>query len=107
VIATTAKPNPNGTLAEIRAYLERNADDKKAIVLNKPNFQSETNLSSDVNFNHFEVSSKNNERAKAITKGFIVLVPLIIPERKTDYTSEMLMILKIQIAQKVNFYCGY
>ncbi|MBC5842145.1 S9 family peptidase [Flavobacterium sp. F-380] len=71
VIANTAKPNPNGTLAEIRAYLERNADDKKAIVLNKLNFQSETNLSSDVNFNHFfEVSPNNNEEPKAITKGF-------------------------------------
>jgi hypothetical protein len=39
VIANTAKPNPNGTLSEIRAYLERNADDKKAIVLNKQIFK--------------------------------------------------------------------
>jgi dipeptidyl aminopeptidase/acylaminoacyl peptidase len=71
VIANKAKPNPNGTLSEIRAYLERNADDKKAIVLNKLNFQSETNLSSDINFNHFfEVSVNNNEEPKAVTKGF-------------------------------------
>jgi len=71
LIATSAKPNPNGTLAEIRAYLETNAEDKKAIVLNKLNFQSETNVSSDMNFNHFfEVNVKNIEEPKAITKGF-------------------------------------
>jgi hypothetical protein len=35
-------------LSEIRAYLVRNADDEKQIVLNKLNFQSETNLSSDI-----------------------------------------------------------
>lgn len=71
VIANTDKPNPNGTLSEIRAYLETNAEDKKAIVLNKLNFQSETNLSSDMNFTHFfEVSIINNEEPKAITKGF-------------------------------------
>jgi dipeptidyl aminopeptidase/acylaminoacyl peptidase len=71
VSASTAKPNPNGSLSEIRAYLERNADDKKALVLNKLNFQSETNLSSDINFNHFfEVSSANSTEPKEITKGF-------------------------------------
>jgi hypothetical protein len=40
-------------LAEIRAYLDKNATDKKAIVLNKLNFQSESNISSEMNFNHF------------------------------------------------------
>lgn len=71
VIANNDKPNPNGSLSEIRAYLERNAEDKKAIVLNKLNFQSETNLSSDMNFNHFfEVSVMNNEEPTNITKGF-------------------------------------
>ncbi|MDG2433333.1 S9 family peptidase [Flavobacterium sp.] len=74
VSASTAKPNPNGSLSEIRAFLERNADDQKALVLNKLNFQSETNLSSDINFNHFfEVSIGNNTEPKEITKGFYSL----------------------------------
>jgi hypothetical protein len=47
------KPDPNGTPAQIRAYLDMNATDKKAIVLNKLNFQNESNISSEQNFNQF------------------------------------------------------
>ena len=65
------KPNPNGSLSEIRAYLDKNATDKKAIVLNKLNFQSESNVSSEMNFNHFfEINVSNNAEPRLITKGF-------------------------------------
>lgn len=71
IVANNDKPNPNGTLSEIRAYLETNAVDKKAIVLNKLNFQSETNVSSDINFNHFfEVNAVTGGEPQFITRGF-------------------------------------
>ena len=65
------KPNPNGSLSEIRAYLDKNATDKKAIVLNKLNFQSESNISSDMNFNHFfEINASKDTEPRLLTKGF-------------------------------------
>lgn len=65
------KPNPNGSLSEIRAYLDKNATDKKAIVLNKLNFQSESNVSSDMNFNHFfEINVSKDAEPRLLTKGF-------------------------------------
>ncbi len=48
-----AKPDPNGNIAEINAYLAKNAADKKAIVLNKLNFQNEMNISDELNFTQF------------------------------------------------------
>lgn len=48
-----AKPDPNGNIAEINAYLAKNAADKKAIVLNKLNFQNEMNISDEMNFTQF------------------------------------------------------
>ncbi|MGL2986092.1 S9 family peptidase [Flavobacterium sp. RSSA_27] len=65
------KANPDGTLDEIRAYLNQNALDKKAIVLNKLNFQSESNISSDISFNHFfEINVVNATEPIALTQGF-------------------------------------
>jgi dipeptidyl aminopeptidase/acylaminoacyl peptidase len=69
--ANKAKPNPDGSLAEIRAYLDNNIADKKAISLTKLNFQSEVNISSDVSFNQFFVTSTNQKAEPTlITKGF-------------------------------------
>lgn len=48
-----AKPDPNGDRTAIHAYLEKNVADKKAIVLNKLNFQNEMNISAEMNFNQF------------------------------------------------------
>lgn len=71
IAPSKAKANPNGSLAEVRAYLNQNASDKKAIVLNKLNFQSESNISSDISFNHFfEINVLNTTEPKAVTKGF-------------------------------------
>lgn len=68
---THSKANPNGNLAEIRAYLDSNALDKKAIVMDKLNFQSESGLSSDRNFNHyFLIDVLQDAKPVSITKGF-------------------------------------
>jgi len=53
LVSSNAKPNPDGFMNEVRAYLEMNDTDKKAIVLDKLNFQSESDISSDISFNHF------------------------------------------------------
>ena len=71
LLTNKEKPNPNGNLSEIRAYLDKNATDKKAIVLNKLNFQSESNISSDMNFNHFfEINASKDAEPHLITNGF-------------------------------------
>ena len=48
-----AKADPDGNVEEIRAYLENNVADKKAKVVNKLNFQDETDVNTDLRFNHF------------------------------------------------------
>ena len=71
LITNRDKPNPDGSLSEIRAYLEKNAIDKKAIVLNKLNFQSESNISSEMNFNHFfEINVSKDAQPRLLTNGF-------------------------------------
>jgi dipeptidyl aminopeptidase/acylaminoacyl peptidase len=71
LLSSTAKPNPDGTLNEVRAYLEVNASDKKATVLNKLNFQSETDVSADMNFNHFFlVNVQPDAKPVPVTHGF-------------------------------------
>ena len=68
---TNAKANPDGSLAEIRAYLENNEADKKAVVLNKLNFQDELNVSAKQNLTqYFIIEAKQNARPVLITKGF-------------------------------------
>lgn len=68
---SNVKPNPNGNMAEIRAYLENNVADKKARVLNKLNFQDELNVSSEQNLTQFFiVEAKQNAIPVLITKGF-------------------------------------
>jgi dipeptidyl aminopeptidase/acylaminoacyl peptidase len=67
----TAKPNPDGSIEEVRAYLEDNATDRKARVLDKLNFQDETNISSDIGFAHlFITEAKAGATPVALTKGF-------------------------------------
>ena len=66
-----SKADPNGNLAQIRAYLDSNAVDNKAIVMNKLNFQSESGLSSDRSFNqYFLIDAVQDAKPRAITKGF-------------------------------------
>jgi dipeptidyl aminopeptidase/acylaminoacyl peptidase len=66
-----AKPDPNGNMAEIRTYLQKNEVDRKAIVLNRLNFQNETNLSSEVNFNQFFITgTAPGAQPQSLTTGF-------------------------------------
>jgi dipeptidyl aminopeptidase/acylaminoacyl peptidase len=52
---SSAKPDPDGNIEEIRAYLDNNAADKKAKVVNKLSFQDETDVNTEISFNHFFV----------------------------------------------------
>ena len=71
LMANTAKPDPDGNMDEIRAYLENNATDKKAKVITKLNFQEETTTSSEISFNHFFiVNTEPGAQPTAITHGF-------------------------------------
>jgi len=66
-----AKADPDGSLEEIRAYLDNNANDKKAKVINKLNFQEEATTTSEISFNHFfTVSTDPNAQPVALTHGF-------------------------------------
>jgi dipeptidyl aminopeptidase/acylaminoacyl peptidase len=49
------KPNPDGNLDEIRAYLEMDATDKKAKVVTKLNFQDEMEVNPEMSFTHWFV----------------------------------------------------
>jgi dipeptidyl aminopeptidase/acylaminoacyl peptidase len=67
----SAKPDPDGSIDEIRAYLENNAFDKKAKVINKLNFHEESTTSSDMAFTHlFIVNVEPGAQPVAVTQGF-------------------------------------
>ncbi|MBS1607577.1 MAG: S9 family peptidase [Bacteroidetes bacterium] len=69
--ATAAKADPDGNIEEIRTYLDNNVSDKKAKVLDKLNFQDETDISAEMNFNHyFIVNAQPDAKPVALTKGF-------------------------------------
>ncbi|MBN8837524.1 MAG: S9 family peptidase [Sphingobacteriia bacterium] len=69
--ANTAKPNPDGSMDEIRAYLEQNEKDKKAKALTKLQFQEEATTSNEYSFSHLFITEvQAGATAKAITSGF-------------------------------------
>lgn len=69
--ANSVIPNPNGNLQELRAWLDNNVVEKKAIVLNKLNFQNENNISAEMNFNEFLlVDVLKDEMPVSVLKGF-------------------------------------
>ncbi|MBC6607226.1 S9 family peptidase [Hymenobacter sp. BT188] len=70
--ATKAKPKPDGSLDEIRAYLDQNEIDKKAKVLTKLNFQDERDVSAEQTFSQFFVIDAAAVEAQpvALTSGF-------------------------------------
>jgi len=70
-IPVSSKGNPDGNLEELRAYLTNNEKDNKAVVLDKLNFQSETNISSDMNFSHlFIMNADTTSKPHPLTRGF-------------------------------------
>jgi dipeptidyl aminopeptidase/acylaminoacyl peptidase len=65
------KPNPDGSLAEIRAYLNKDVDDKKAKVINRLNFQGEYTTEPDLGFTQLYITDvKEGAPAKPLTRGF-------------------------------------
>ena len=67
----SAKPSPDGNLDEIRAYLEKDEADKKAIVVNKLNFQDETGVKGEWNFEEFYLLDiQKGGEPTLISKGF-------------------------------------
>ena len=68
---SNAKPNPDGNIEEVRAYLAKDEADKKAKVLTKLNFQDEMNVSSETNFTLYYLTDvKDSARPKLVTKTF-------------------------------------
>ncbi len=66
-----AKPNPDGNIDEIRAYLDNDVIDKKARVINKLSFQDETNVSTDIGFTEYFITDATaGSQPKQITSGF-------------------------------------
>ncbi|AEE48717.1 S9 family peptidase [Haliscomenobacter hydrossis] len=65
------KPNPDGNLDEIRAYLDKDVEDRKAKVFNRLNFQGEAMVEPEISFNHlFVIEVKEGAKATPLTKGF-------------------------------------
>jgi dipeptidyl aminopeptidase/acylaminoacyl peptidase len=63
--------NPDGSMDEIRAYLENDVADKKAKVVDKLNFQDEMEVNADMSFNHFFLANADGTGKPAeLTKGF-------------------------------------
>lgn len=66
-----AKANPDGSIAEIRAYLAQNEADSKAKVFNKLNFQTETSTSSALRFSHiYLMDAVPGAEPRVLTRGF-------------------------------------
>jgi dipeptidyl aminopeptidase/acylaminoacyl peptidase len=71
LLSSSAKPDPDGSTEEIRAYLNLNATAQKAKVFNKLNFQQEATTSPELTFNHFFIMDASpNAVPKSITHGF-------------------------------------
>ncbi|MEO6315968.1 MAG: S9 family peptidase [Chitinophagaceae bacterium] len=69
--ASAAKADPDGSLDEVRAYLENNATDKKAKVIYNLNLQDETDVSTELRFNHFFITGvQPGALPTAVTHGF-------------------------------------
>jgi len=65
------KPDPNGDLSAVRAYLSQNEVDKKAKVFSKVQYQTETATTSEIRLSHiFIFDLTNASHPKAVTSGF-------------------------------------
>ncbi|AFK03121.1 peptidase S9 prolyl oligopeptidase active site domain-containing protein [Emticicia oligotrophica DSM 17448] len=69
--AKGVKPNPDGTIEEIRAYLEKDVEDKKAKVINRLNFQGEATTQPELNFSHiYVIDAREGAKPMPVTAGF-------------------------------------
>lgn len=71
LISPAAKPDPDGNIQEIRAYLDNNEADKKVKVINKLNFQDEMDVNPELTFNqYFIINAQPDAKPVAVTKIF-------------------------------------
>ncbi len=69
--ASSAKADPDGSLEEIRAYLDNDVIDKKAKVIDKLNYLDEMEVNADISFNHFFImEARPDAKPAEVTKGF-------------------------------------
>ena len=89
LIHNSAKADPNGSISEIRAYLELNEADKKAKVLTRLQFQEESTTSNEISFTHFFITDvKPGNIPKELTHGFYRYSALeVSPDGKKIYLS--------------------
>ncbi|GAA4402680.1 S9 family peptidase [Nibrella viscosa] len=67
----SVKPNPDGTLAEIRAYLNKDVEDKKAKVVNRLDFQGESTTEPELQFAHlYVIEVREGAAARPLTRGY-------------------------------------
>ncbi|HWZ15581.1 MAG TPA: S9 family peptidase [Mucilaginibacter sp.] len=65
------KPNPNGDLDAIRAFLKQDEADNKVKVFNKLNFEGEASTEPNFSFNHyFIIDTRAGAKAMPLTSGF-------------------------------------
>ncbi len=83
--SSTAKPNPDGSLAEIRAYLAKDETDKKAKVITRMNFQGESTTEPMLSFQHvYVIDVREGATPRPITRGFAsYLAPVWMPDGQT------------------------
>ncbi len=91
LLSGNAKADPDGNMEEIRAYLDNNATDKKARVVNKLNFQDETDVNGEMNFTQFYLVDVNREAIpQNITTGFYRYTSMdFTPDGKLIFTADM------------------
>ncbi len=87
---TGVKPDPNGTMEQVRAYLYKNETDNKAKVLDKLNFQQEASTSSEMSVTHvYTMAPLQGATPRLVTQGmlsfsnpqFVANTPLMVVER--------------------------
>ncbi len=93
--AAPAQANPDGSLAEIRSYLDKNEKDRKAKVINHLQFQEEATTSSSISLSHiFLIEARAGATPKDLTPGFSSCRnPSFMPNGRSiifegDYTQE-------------------
>ncbi|MBW3469405.1 S9 family peptidase [Arthrospiribacter ruber] len=64
------KPNPDGTLEEMRAYLAKNNSKGDPKVIDRLNFLGERDLNPDLTFSHLNILDLNTKETRKITEGF-------------------------------------
>lgn len=70
-VAASSEADPDGSLEEIRAYLDRNEKDEKAKVINQLQFQEEAHVSSSISLSHiFLIEARPGASPKDLSPGF-------------------------------------